>query len=165
MITSHPCGLRATVGGPKWDDMQSTHAYNPKPVSRGRVSAVATGKTLKITHGGAAAPEPAWGLPGLGLAPACCQGWPATSASPTQPPRNQHPRWQRRQTGKNKEDPHRVAACAVRGTGKTRSPCNTRARSASESTPRAWHSAEQSETNAANPCADCRKKESNATSP
>ena len=35
----------------------------------------------------------------------------------------------------------------------------------SESTPRAWHFAKQSETKAANPCADCRKKDANATSP
>ena len=111
MITSHiitPLWPPGHFRGPKWNDMQSIHACKRQPVSRGRVSALVTGNPIKphkIARGGAAAPEPAWENPGVGLAPAYCQGWRATSASSTQPPRNQHPRWQRRHTGKTMKTP------------------------------------------------------------
>ena len=106
-------------GGPKWDDMQSTHVCKPKPVPPGRVLAVATGKTPEQCPWRCRSARPCLGASGLGLALAYCQGCEQPVPHQLEGPAPQTATQTNRQ--KQRSTPRRWG----RGTGKTRSPGNT----------------------------------------
>ncbi len=73
MIT--PLWPPSQFGGPKWMTCKAHMHASLSQFRGGESQQWPQGKPQKSARGGAAAPEPAWGHFGLGLAPAYCQGW------------------------------------------------------------------------------------------